>query len=200
MADRPPRPTTGIAPKPVFSGEWTLNREASMLSPGIAPTVQSGALRIEHREPAFASQPDPVDERAVRRTDVLHIDAVAPRLEARMVRRGELVALDREVVVAPAPNAKRMGVERDDVALVERRALEHDEPAELAGNGLREQGRCLLRREDHRLLRQAQVAGGGADDPPDEQVEQDEERDLEEKERCLDVRRSDDRGCLERAG
>ena len=37
------------------AGEWTLNRQASMLSPAIAPTVQSGALRIEHREPAFAS-------------------------------------------------------------------------------------------------------------------------------------------------
>jgi len=47
---------TGIAQKPDFSGEWTLNRQASMLSPDVAPTVQSGALRIEHREPAFASQ------------------------------------------------------------------------------------------------------------------------------------------------
>lgn len=27
-----------------------------MLSPVVAPTVQSGALRIEHREPTFASQ------------------------------------------------------------------------------------------------------------------------------------------------
>jgi hypothetical protein len=40
-------------PKPDFSGEWTLNRQASTLSPG-ADTAQSGVLRIEHREPRFA--------------------------------------------------------------------------------------------------------------------------------------------------
>ena len=40
--------------KPDFSGEWTLNRHASVLSPAVAPSVQSGALRIEHDEPAFA--------------------------------------------------------------------------------------------------------------------------------------------------
>src|SRR5687768_10307961 len=50
---------TGIAPlraqrKPDFSGDWTLNRQASTLSPG-ADAVQSGVLRIEHREPAFHS-------------------------------------------------------------------------------------------------------------------------------------------------
>jgi hypothetical protein len=45
-----------MAQKPDFSGQWTLNRQASMLSPVVAPTVQSGALRIEHCEPTFASQ------------------------------------------------------------------------------------------------------------------------------------------------
>jgi hypothetical protein len=39
--------------KPDFSGEWQLNRQASMLSPIVAPTAQSGSLRIEHREPSF---------------------------------------------------------------------------------------------------------------------------------------------------
>jgi hypothetical protein len=41
--------------KPDFSGEWTLNRQASTLSPG-ADAAQSGVLRIEHREPRFAGQ------------------------------------------------------------------------------------------------------------------------------------------------
>jgi hypothetical protein len=38
--------------KPDFSGEWTLNRQASKLSPGAVP-VQSGVVRIEHRDPVF---------------------------------------------------------------------------------------------------------------------------------------------------
>ena len=38
--------------KPDFSGEWTLNRQASTLSAG-ASAVRSGVLRIEHREPTF---------------------------------------------------------------------------------------------------------------------------------------------------
>jgi hypothetical protein len=39
--------------KPDFSGEWTLNRQASTLSAIVAPVAQSGVLRIEHREPKF---------------------------------------------------------------------------------------------------------------------------------------------------
>src|SRR5262245_9352820 len=47
---------TGIGqPKPDLSGEWTLDRQASMLSPVVAPAVRSGVLQIEHREPRFAS-------------------------------------------------------------------------------------------------------------------------------------------------
>ena len=42
-------------PKPDFSGEWTLNKEASTLSPG-ASTVQSARWIIEHREPSFRQQ------------------------------------------------------------------------------------------------------------------------------------------------
>ncbi len=41
--------------KPDFSGEWKLNRQASVLSPVVAPAAQSGALRIEHREPRFTA-------------------------------------------------------------------------------------------------------------------------------------------------
>jgi hypothetical protein len=42
--------------KPDFSGEWQLNPQASMLSPTVAPVAQSGALRIEHKEPSFKCQ------------------------------------------------------------------------------------------------------------------------------------------------
>jgi len=49
--------TTLIAQqKPDFSGEWKLNRQASTLSPVVAPAAQSGVLRIEHHEPKFAAQ------------------------------------------------------------------------------------------------------------------------------------------------
>ena len=39
--------------KPDFSGEWKLNRQASTLSPIVAPAAKSGVLRIEHHEPKF---------------------------------------------------------------------------------------------------------------------------------------------------
>ena len=38
--------------KPDFSGEWILNRQTSSLST-LAPSVQSGVLQIEHRDPVF---------------------------------------------------------------------------------------------------------------------------------------------------
>jgi hypothetical protein len=41
--------------RPDFSGEWTLNRQASTLSPIVAPVAQSGVLRIEHHEPTFTA-------------------------------------------------------------------------------------------------------------------------------------------------
>src|SRR5262245_26034603 len=43
----------GIAqPKPDFSGEWILNRQASTLSPG-ADAMQSAVVQIEHNDPTF---------------------------------------------------------------------------------------------------------------------------------------------------
>jgi hypothetical protein len=42
--------------KPDFSGEWQLNRQASILSPIVAPVAQTGTLRIEHKEPNFKCQ------------------------------------------------------------------------------------------------------------------------------------------------
>ena len=41
--------------KPDFSGEWVLNRPASTLSPG-SDGVESGVVRIDHREPMFATR------------------------------------------------------------------------------------------------------------------------------------------------
>jgi hypothetical protein len=41
-------------PKPDFSGAWTLNCEASALSPAVAPVVRGGFVTIEHREPSVA--------------------------------------------------------------------------------------------------------------------------------------------------
>jgi hypothetical protein len=40
--------------KPDFSGAWTLNVEACALSPVVAPVVQGGSARIEHREPTVS--------------------------------------------------------------------------------------------------------------------------------------------------
>ena len=42
--------------KPDFSSEWKLNRQASTLSPIVAPAAQSDSLWIEHHEPKFAAQ------------------------------------------------------------------------------------------------------------------------------------------------
>lgn len=39
--------------KPDFSGEWTLNVGAFVLSAVVAPVVQSGFVRIEHHEPTI---------------------------------------------------------------------------------------------------------------------------------------------------
>ena len=39
--------------KPDFSGSWVLNRQASTLPPPVS-AVESGVVRIEHREPSFS--------------------------------------------------------------------------------------------------------------------------------------------------
>jgi hypothetical protein len=44
-----------IAPKPDFSGDWTLDSGASILSQAVASALRSGDLRIEHHEPKFAA-------------------------------------------------------------------------------------------------------------------------------------------------
>ena len=39
--------------RPDFSGEWVLNRQAGTQPPPVS-NVESGAVRIEHREPSFS--------------------------------------------------------------------------------------------------------------------------------------------------
>jgi hypothetical protein len=41
--------------KPDFSGEWVLNRQVSTLPPPVS-NVESGVVRIDHREPSFSFQ------------------------------------------------------------------------------------------------------------------------------------------------
>ena len=62
---------------------------------------------VAGREAPLAREADPVDERAVGRAGVLDVDTVAARLEARVPRRGVLVAVDRDVVRAAAADAQR---------------------------------------------------------------------------------------------
>jgi len=50
--------TVGVAAaaaqvKPDFSGAWVLNRPASTLPPPVS-NVESGVVRIEHRDPSFS--------------------------------------------------------------------------------------------------------------------------------------------------
>ena len=47
--------TSNAEQKPDFSGEWTLNRQASTLSPA-ASAFERGVVRIDHREPVFRYQ------------------------------------------------------------------------------------------------------------------------------------------------
>src|SRR5258705_11699095 len=64
--------------KPDLPGEWTLNRQASTLSPG-ADGVQSGVWRIEHREPtfrhkaAFVTKSNPIEYEYELLTDGLEV-------------------------------------------------------------------------------------------------------------------------------
>jgi hypothetical protein len=43
----------GAQARPDFSGEWVLNRQGSTLPPPVS-NVDSGVVRIEHREPSFS--------------------------------------------------------------------------------------------------------------------------------------------------
>jgi len=61
--------------KPDFSGEWILNVQASSLDPVVARVVQSGFVKIQHREPrvsvhlSITMDGKPVDVRFERPSD-----------------------------------------------------------------------------------------------------------------------------------
>jgi hypothetical protein len=100
-----------------------------------------------------------------------------------VARGGELVVVEGDVVLGAAADGDARRVEDELGALVQRRALQHDQPAH-QGLGwaaiAQARGGSFLRCEDEALLRHPQILAGGAHDPPDEQVEQDDEADLQE--------------------
>jgi len=81
--------TGTAAPKPDFTGEWQLNRQASALTPAVAAAVQSGTMRIEHREPTFECEMTIVmDGKPVQKKFEMRSDAgevVATQGERRIV-------------------------------------------------------------------------------------------------------------------
>ena len=102
------------------------------------------------------------------------------RLDAGVVRRCEVVALEDGDVVLGTSDREGDGARLERATALERRAREDDEPAARRRAGRASRAVCLGGREDEALLRRgAKVSRGGADDPPDEEVEQDEEEGLE---------------------
>jgi hypothetical protein len=70
--------------QPDFSGEWVLNRQESTLPPPVS-NVESGVLRIEHREPSFSFHRTyviagtPRDAAFTRRTDGAESSETGPQ-------------------------------------------------------------------------------------------------------------------------
>ena len=142
---------------------------------------------------ASAVEPRSVQERAVRRPEVLHPHSVLTRLEAGVARGRVFVGRDRDVVLIPATDRELRRVELVVFAGGEVGALDDDEPP-----GGRPRPRDLHAGaapgwgEHEALLWQTEIAARGADDPPDEHVEQDEERDLEDEQDLVDSRGVED--------
>ena len=166
---------------------------------GVAPELHVSNLRSV--SPMRTTSPGASRRSRVSRMPFTNVPFVEPMSSTQIPsRRGSMRAWRVDAYsssgsgmsfVRPRPNVIDCVSSDDLVAVAERGAREHDEPPELARLADRDEpgrGR-LLRPEDHRLLRQAQVARRGADDPPDEEVEKDEERDLQDEQRRLDLRR-----------
>src|SRR6185295_17249474 len=136
-------------------------------------------------------EPYAVQERAVRRAEILNPDAILSRLEARVARRRILVRRDWDVVLVPAADRQLRRVELEALAVLKVRALDDDEAA-----GDRARSRVHAgsrgRSEDEALLGQTKITARRPHDPPDEQVEQDEERDLEDEQQLVDRDRVED--------
>src|SRR4051812_48776486 len=129
-------------------------------------------------------------EGAVRRADVGHPDTVTARLDAGMACRRELVAVDRDGALRRPADRHRRGVDRELLPLLEHRAVRDDEAT--VADLLPDRAAGERGAKDEALLRQAHVATGRAHDAPDEEIEQHEERDLQDEQRAL-VRRARER-------
>src|SRR5206468_875192 len=106
---------------------------------------------------------------------------VAAGLKAGVLGGGEVVAAQLDVVLLAPAHGQGRGVEHEVSALLESRALQHDEPrAGRRGRAAAQRGRGVGP-EHEALLRQPEVARRRADDAPDEEVEEDEEEDLEDE-------------------
>ena len=151
-ARRRTRPRSAGASGPVSVSPACLRRVLTARTSG--RSRRSGRRR---RASACArASGDAVHERAVRRADVLDVDAVAARLEARMARRGVLVVGQRHVVVRGRGRPSAGASRAEDVALARApgsRATT-SRPSSRAAAAGQPGGSGLLRREDHRLLRQ----------------------------------------------
>ena len=109
-----------------------------------------------------------------------------------MARRRILVRRDRDVVLVAAADRQLRGVELEALAVLKVRALDDDQAAgDRAWSGRVHAG-GRGRSEDEALLGQTQITARGPHDPPDEQVEQDEERDLEDEQELVDRDRVED--------
>ena len=162
---------------------------ACACGPAIRPPPGSRSGRRARRRPSRAAgrrHAGAVHEGAVRGADVLDPDPVAPRLEASVLRRSELVAVERDLVLPAAADLRRASSRPDLLAGVERGALEDDQPGAFDGREPEARG---LRRPMSTLSwagapgAGAEVAARAAHDPPDEEIEQDDEGDLQDQER-----------------
>src|SRR5215831_63607 len=141
---------------------------------------------VPRREPPGAIEPRAVQVGAVRRAEILHPHTVVARLEPRMPRGRVFVGADRDVVLPAAPDRQLRRVQLEVLSLVEDRALDDDQPARDPAAPPRLHAGLARRREDEALLRHPQVTARRPYDPPDEEVEQDEERDLEDEQDLID--------------
>src|SRR4051812_41627224 len=117
-------------------------------------------------------------------------NAVAARFDADVPRGGELVAVDRDVVLAAAADRERGRIELVLIPLVEDAACRDHQPAR--PDRLPDRSARHRRAKNEALLRQTEVAGRGADDPQDKKVEEDQERNLERKQHALVCRARED--------
>ena len=100
-----------------------------------------------------------VDERAVRRADVLDPDAVAARLDARVAGRGELVASSATSFCAAATDRDRRRVERGTRSPLGAPGCATTTSRACGGAAARLLPRpACLRREHEALLRRAQMS------------------------------------------